>query len=74
MIDHAAELHAEYGTDYEVQMLMGVRESAQRELAAAGVSTYQYIPYGDKWMSYFYRRLRERKENALFAFRAIVGK
>jgi proline dehydrogenase len=38
------------------------------------VSTYQYIPYGDKWMSYFYRRLRERKENALFAFRAIVGK
>jgi len=74
MIDHAAELHAEYGTDYEVQMLMGVRESAQRELAADGVPTYQYIPYGDKWMSYFYRRLRERKENALFAFRAIVGK
>jgi proline dehydrogenase len=74
MIDHAAELHAEYGTDYEVQMLMGVREAAQRELAADGVSTYQYIPYGDKWMSYFYRRLRERKENALFAFRAIVGK
>ncbi|WP_089673441.1 proline dehydrogenase family protein [Halohasta litchfieldiae] len=74
MIDHAAELHAEYGTDYEVQMLMGVREAAQRELAADGVPTYQYIPYGDKWMSYFYRRLRERKENALFAFRAIVGK
>ena len=74
MIDHAAELHAEYGTDYEVQMLMGVREAAQRELAADGVPTYQYIPYGGKWMSYFYRRLRERKENALFAFRAIVGK
>jgi len=74
MIDHAAELHAEYGTDYEVQMLMWVREAAQRELAADGVPTYQYIPYGDKWMSYFYRRLRERKENALFAFRAIVGK
>ena len=73
MIDYAAELHAEYGTDYEVQMLMGVRESAQRDLAADGVSTYQYIPYGGKWMSYFYRRLRERKENALFALRAIVG-
>jgi len=73
MIEYAADLHAEYGTDYEVQMLMGVREAAQRELAADGVPTYQYIPYGDKWMSYFYRRLRERKENALFALRAIVG-
>jgi len=73
MIEYAADLHAEYGTPYEVQMLMGVREQAQRELAADGVPTYQYIPYGDKWMSYFYRRLRERKENALFALRAIVG-
>ena len=73
MIEYAADLHAEYGTPYEVQMLMGVREEAQRELAADGVSTYQYIPYGDKWLSYFYRRLRERKENALFAVRAIVG-
>jgi len=74
MIDYAAELHAEYGTDYEVQMLMGVRETAQRDLAADGVPTYQYIPYGAKWFSYFYRRLRERKENALFALRAIVGR
>ncbi len=73
MIEYAADLHAEHGTDYEVQMLMGVRESAQRDLAADGVPVYQYIPYGSKWASYFYRRLRERKENALFALRAIVG-
>ena len=74
MIEYAADLHAEYGTDYEVQMLMGVREDAQRDLAADGVPTYQYIPYGAKWFSYFYRRLRERKENALFALRAIIGR
>jgi proline dehydrogenase len=74
MISLAAELHAEYGTDYEVQMLMGVREAAQRELAAEGVPTYQYVPYGAKWFSYFYRRVRERKSNALFALRAILGR
>jgi len=74
MIEYAAECYAEYGTDYEVQMLMGVRETAQRELAADGIPVYQYIPYGGKWASYFYRRLRERKENAVFALRAIVGK
>ena len=74
MIELAAALHDEYGTDYEVQMLMGVREDAQRELAAEGVRTNQYVPYGQKWFSYFYRRIRERKSNALFALRAIVGR
>ena len=73
MIDHAGELHDEHGTPYEVQMLTGVRESAQFDLAADGVEVYQYIPYGSKWFSYFYRRIRERKSNALFALRAIVG-
>ena len=74
MIQHAADLHEEYGTDYEVQMLMGVREDAQTELAADGVETWQYVPYGDKWFSYFYRRAMERKENLLFAVRAVLGR
>lgn len=72
MIDYAKELHEEYGTPYEVQMLTGVRESAQFELADE-VPVYQYVPYGTKWFSYFYRRIRERKSNILFAARAIVG-
>jgi len=72
MIEHAQHLHEEYGTPYEVQMLTGVRESAQFDLAN-DVPVYQYVPYGTKWFSYFYRRLRERKSNALFAARAILG-
>jgi len=77
MIEYASELHAEHGTPYEVQMLMGVREAAQFDLAAdpdVDAEVYQYIPYGSKWFSYFYRRIRERKSNALFALRAIVGR
>ena len=74
MVALARDLHEEYGTDYEVQMLMGVRENAQRELAADGVTVYQYVPYGDRWLSYFYRRIMERKENALFALRAVLGR
>jgi proline dehydrogenase len=73
MIDYAADLHETYGTDYEVQMLTGVREDAQYELAQS-VPVYQYVPYGTKWFSYFYRRVLERKENALFALRAVVGR
>jgi proline dehydrogenase len=71
MVDLAADLHEEYGTPYEVQMLMGVRTDAQRELAA-DTEVWQYVPYGDAWLSYFYRRIKERKENALFALRALV--
>jgi proline dehydrogenase len=72
MIDHAKRLHDEYGTEFEVQMLMGVREDAQTDLATE-YEVWQYAPYGNKWLSYFYRRLLERKENALFALRAIVS-
>ena len=72
MIDHARNLQETYGTPYEVQMLMGVREQAQRDLTRE-VDVYQYIPYGSKWLSYFYRRVRERKENLGFALRAIVS-
>lgn len=73
VISHARRLHHEYGTPYEVQMLMGVRMDAQYELAADGVDVYQYIPYGTKWPSYFYRRVREGKKNLVFALRAILN-
>ncbi|WP_135534850.1 proline dehydrogenase family protein [Halostella pelagica] len=72
MIDYARDLHAEHGTEFEVQMLMGVREDAQDDLAEE-YEVWQYVPYGDKWMSYFYRRVMERKENLLFALRAVVS-
>ncbi|MXV61240.1 proline dehydrogenase [Natronorubrum sp. JWXQ-INN-674] len=73
MIEHAIDLHEEHGTDFEIQMLMGVREDAQYELADDH-SVYQYVPYGDRWKSYFYRRVTERKENVWFALRAILGR
>ncbi|WP_158058644.1 proline dehydrogenase family protein [Halorussus halophilus] len=72
MIEYAKELHEEHGTDFEIQMLMGVREDAQYELAEE-YEVYQYVPYGGKWLSYFYRRIMERKENLLFAVRAILS-
>jgi proline dehydrogenase len=72
MIEHAKDLHEEHGTEFEIQMLMGVREDAQYDLAEE-YEVWQYVPYGDKWLSYFYRRVMERKENLLFAARAILS-
>ncbi|MFW6448971.1 MAG: proline dehydrogenase family protein [Halobacteriota archaeon] len=71
MLALASALHDEHGTPYEIQMLMGVREDYQRDLAGTH-EVYQYIPFGDKWISYFYRRLLERKENLLFGLRAVL--
>ncbi|OAQ51155.1 hypothetical protein HTG_18130 [Natrinema mahii] len=72
MIEHATALHERYGTDFEIQMLMGVREAAQYELAEE-YDVYQYVPYGDRWLSYFYRRVAERRENLRFALRAVLS-
>ncbi len=74
MVSLANRLGAASGADYEIQMLMGVREDAQRDLARQGVDVVQYAPYGRKWLSYFYRRVRERRRNLTFAARAIVGR
>ncbi|TYL39028.1 proline dehydrogenase [Natronococcus pandeyae] len=73
MIDHAISLHEEHGTDFEIQMLMGVRDDAQYDLADE-YEVWQYVPYGGRWKSYFYRRAMERKENLWFAVRAIIGR
>jgi proline dehydrogenase len=70
MLAQAATLHQEYATPYEVQMLMGVRGRAQRDLAGRQ-DVWQYVPYGSKWLSYFYRRVTENVDNATFAIRAL---
>ncbi len=70
MLARAATLHQEYDTPYEVQMLMGVRQRAQRDLARRQ-AVWQYAPYGSKWLSYFYRRVTENVDNAKFALRAL---
>jgi proline dehydrogenase len=54
---------------FEFQMLYGLRRSRWDSLVAAGWNVRIYVPFGTHWIPYFYRRLRERKENVLFVFR-----
>jgi proline dehydrogenase len=69
LVSQAAVLHIMHDVEYEVQMLMGVNETAQRELAR-DQRVVQYIPYGPSWKSYVYRRLLERK-NLGFILKAV---
>ena len=73
MVAKARDLGEAHDVDFEVQMLMGVREDDQTALAEE-LDVWQYVPYGDRWMAYFGRRVAERRENVLFALRALLGR
>lgn len=57
---------------FEFQMLYGVRPETQRQLVRQGYRVRVYVPYGTHWLPYFYRRLRERKENVFFVLRNLL--
>jgi proline dehydrogenase len=59
---------------FEFQMLYGIRPQLQREIVAEGYRMRIYVPYGTHWAGYFYRRVMERRENALFALTSIWSK
>jgi proline dehydrogenase len=54
---------------FEFQMLYGLRRARWDELVGAGYNVRIYVPFGTHWIPYFYRRLRERKENIAFVLR-----
>jgi proline dehydrogenase len=59
---------------FEFQMLYGCRPSVQRQIVAQGYRLRIYVPFGTHWAGYFYRRVLERRENALFAISSIFSR
>ena len=58
---------------FEFQMLYGLRSRRWDELVKGGHRVRVYVPYGTHWFPYFYRRLRERRENVFFVLRSLFG-
>jgi proline dehydrogenase len=59
---------------FEFQMLYGCRPQAQRKVVEEGYRMRIYVPFGTHWAGYFYRRVLERRENALFALSSIFSR
>ncbi|HEV8404381.1 MAG TPA: proline dehydrogenase family protein [Nitrososphaera sp.] len=57
---------------FEFQMLMGIRDELKKDLAAKKFSVAEYIPYGNQWLPYSVRRIRERKRNLLLLARSLI--
>ena len=61
-------------SDYEIQMLYGIRTDEQTRLYQLGIGVRVYVPYGSDWYGYFTRRLAERPANLLFFLRALTAR
>jgi proline dehydrogenase len=59
---------------FEFQMLYGCRPGVQRQIVAEGYRLRIYVPFGTHWAGYFFRRVVERRENALFALSSIFSR
>jgi proline dehydrogenase len=60
--------------EYELQMLLGVREERRDELVEEGHRVRVYVPYGEHWYSYSVRRLQENPAMAGTIARATAGR
>jgi proline dehydrogenase len=60
--------------EYELQMLLGVREERRDELVAEGHRLRVYVPFGEHWYSYSLRRLQENPAMAGMIARATAGR
>ena len=58
---------------FEFQMLYGINRPAQKQIVDEGYGILIYVPFGTHWFPYYYRRLRERKENILFILKHLFG-
>ena len=69
-----AEARSVPPSQFEFQMLYGVRRDLQRALSSDGYRVRVYVPFGREWFPYFMRRLGERPANVLFVLRGITAK
>jgi len=60
-------------TGYEIHMLYGIRDGAQRALAREGHAVKTLISYGSAWYPWYMRRLAERPANVWFVVRSLIA-
>lgn len=77
IINYVKQLEKEYNiprTQFEFQMLYGIRPQSQLDLAKEGYKMRVYVPYGNDWYGYFMRRLAERPANVAFVLKGLFSK
>ena len=60
--------------EYELQMLLGVREQRATELVRDGHQLRVYVPFGQRWYEYSLRRLQENPKIAGYVAGDVLGR
>ena len=74
LVDAAERLIREFKlrhSQYEFQMLLGVRPELRRRLVRDGHRVRLYVPFGEHWYGYSTRRFKENPEIAGYVFKAL---
>lgn len=69
MIDAAKQYAVQQSinqSQFEFQMLYGIRRDLQTQLVHQGYNMRIYVPYGTHWYPYLMRRMAERPANVMF--------
>jgi proline dehydrogenase len=56
----------------QFQFLKGIRDELKQKLVSDGYIVSEYMPYGEKWLQYSIRRIRERKRNIFLLARSLI--
>lgn len=59
-------------SQFEFQMLYGIRPEKQLDIVKDGYKMRVYVPYGTDWYGYFMRRMAERPANVAFVIKGII--
>ncbi len=59
-------------SNYEFQMLYGIRRDLQEKLVSEGHRVRIYVPFGTQWYGYTMRRLAERPANVWFVLKNLI--
>jgi proline dehydrogenase len=73
LVSIAKEYSKTSRSDFEFEMLMGVRDQLKQDLVESSYQVREYIPYGPNWFAYSIRRLREKKSNILLLLRSLFS-
>jgi proline dehydrogenase len=76
LIDEAYQMIQEMNlttSDYEFQMLHGVRLKLRDQIVADGHSLRVYVPFGRSWYAYSIRRFKENPQMAWYVLQAIFS-
>jgi len=76
LINGAIQMINEYKMEpnqYELQMLLGVRDERRKQLVSQGHRLRVYVPFGKDWYGYSTRRLKENPQMAGHVFKAMLG-